>query len=447
MKRKSSNKGFTMVELVIAIAIISILAGAVAVALIKYIEKSRAAVDANNLETIKKQFIAYNVDAATNGDAEEFGYDDELIGKAAFVLTQYAKDGEEDFDWYKNDQGKDRWELLPRDNNKNSVEKYDILDENGNVVGKDNYKNGTYYWIKGDDGQMYYKKWPNEGTERLTSDQYKNLAGKVDADKLEMTYYDAEGNEKKVDVKDNYELWWKYQSNDYKKKHPLNNESTFADYLAYADPAFVIWYEDTACDYKWYNNINDKKTLEDYGIDPKAPTEEPEEETTEEPTTEAPKNEEPKNEIPTDETPSTPSTPSVPSTPSTTDKEGGAVVPDTDKTAYHVYIAVYNDHMEVYNDLNNTSASDSFVKYMGFNDNYSGSKLFGSNSAVSSDLKAKLGKSSYVLEAAFDGGEYNYTIYLGGKLAKYSDMFEAQGKVETLENLINLPILTSGSTM
>ena len=49
---KKTNKGFSMVELIIVIAIMAILAGAIAPALIKYINKSRLSADVSNAQTI-----------------------------------------------------------------------------------------------------------------------------------------------------------------------------------------------------------------------------------------------------------------------------------------------------------------------------------------------------------------------------------------------------------
>jgi len=65
--KKLNNKGFSMVELIIVIAIMAILVGAIAPTLIKYIKKSRRSADLNNGQTIA---AAYQ-EAAANPDAAD----------------------------------------------------------------------------------------------------------------------------------------------------------------------------------------------------------------------------------------------------------------------------------------------------------------------------------------------------------------------------------------
>ena len=58
-KQIKSNKGFSLVELIIAIAIMAILASSVTVALIRYIEKAREAMDVKNARLIADVVTQY----------------------------------------------------------------------------------------------------------------------------------------------------------------------------------------------------------------------------------------------------------------------------------------------------------------------------------------------------------------------------------------------------
>ena len=66
------NKGFSLVELIIVIAIMAILAGALAPALIKYIAKSRRSTDVSNAQTIAA--------AVANALSVEKAYDEATPG-------------------------------------------------------------------------------------------------------------------------------------------------------------------------------------------------------------------------------------------------------------------------------------------------------------------------------------------------------------------------------
>lgn len=63
--KKKDNKGFTLVELVIVVAILAILVGVLAPQYTKYVEKSRKAADVSNLENLVTAFKVAASDGTT----------------------------------------------------------------------------------------------------------------------------------------------------------------------------------------------------------------------------------------------------------------------------------------------------------------------------------------------------------------------------------------------
>ena len=74
MKKEMNNKGFSLVELIIVIAIMAILVGVLAPQYLKYVEKSRQSTDMQNMQSLKTAVEA----AVASGD---------VIGNAVLETT------------------------------------------------------------------------------------------------------------------------------------------------------------------------------------------------------------------------------------------------------------------------------------------------------------------------------------------------------------------------
>ena len=88
-RKKKDNKGFTLVELVIVVAILAILVGILAPQYTKYVEKSIKAADASNLENLVTAFKTVASDGTEDHvDAGEYTI---TIGKNGSNITEKDK--------------------------------------------------------------------------------------------------------------------------------------------------------------------------------------------------------------------------------------------------------------------------------------------------------------------------------------------------------------------
>ena len=72
---KKNNKGFSLVELIVVIAIMAVLVGVLAPQFIKYVEKSRISTDIQNVDQIKTALETYFIENDITGEKKLFSDD------------------------------------------------------------------------------------------------------------------------------------------------------------------------------------------------------------------------------------------------------------------------------------------------------------------------------------------------------------------------------------
>lgn len=68
VKKELNNKGFSLMELIIVVAIMAVLIGVLAPQYLKYVEKSRQSADLQSIDTLVSAVEIYSASAATTGN-------------------------------------------------------------------------------------------------------------------------------------------------------------------------------------------------------------------------------------------------------------------------------------------------------------------------------------------------------------------------------------------
>ena len=87
MKKSGRNKGFTLMELIIVVAIIAILVGVITPNLIQYIEKANQVMDTNNARAIADALYYYSLDVTNEPLKCNEGLRDQNKGLRGYVYV------------------------------------------------------------------------------------------------------------------------------------------------------------------------------------------------------------------------------------------------------------------------------------------------------------------------------------------------------------------------
>jgi type IV pilus assembly protein PilA len=92
-EKKLNNSGFSLVELIIVIAIMAVLVGVLAPQYLKYVERSRRSADLDNWDTLVSAVELYASDPAHTADIKGTGVIDFASKGAAGTATPTSGDG------------------------------------------------------------------------------------------------------------------------------------------------------------------------------------------------------------------------------------------------------------------------------------------------------------------------------------------------------------------
>ena len=126
-KKKNDNKGFSLVELIIVVAIMAILVGLLAPQYLKYVEKSRKSADASNLDEMVRAIQIYAADAEVTLPADTYTITINATSTSVTATntanTQKAEDAlnENAPDWAKTKLKSNKWTVETNSSNATSV--------------------------------------------------------------------------------------------------------------------------------------------------------------------------------------------------------------------------------------------------------------------------------------------------------------------------------------